>query len=193
MKSILLGCGAIVGVAVLGVIIVSLYVIGVNNTEVGLRTSIEAKQKDNTSEYDNMWKKISQVAQVTNAQRETLKEIFVDHAKARAGSGDGNAVMKWIKESVPNIDTSTFNQLQNIIVGSRDRWTMRQKELIDLSREHNALLQRFPSGQILAVFGRKPIDIVIVTSSRTTTAFTTGTDDDVSVFGAKQESTSSTR
>jgi len=104
------------------------------------------------------------------------------YAQARTGTGDKGAIMSWIQESVPNVDTTTFNNLQNIIVSSRDGFTMRQKELLDLSREHNTMLGQIPWGSILRAMGRNAIEITIVTSSRTEESFESGKDDDVSVF-----------
>jgi len=75
-----------------------------------------------------------------------------------------------------------FILTRNIIASSRDSWTMRQKELIDLSREHNKLLGLFPGSLVFSILGRKPIDITIVTSSKTEKAFETGKDDDTKVF-----------
>jgi hypothetical protein len=176
---IALGIG---GSLLLLVVIMLFYGIGVSNKEARLRNQITAKQTDNTNEYDNMWKKIKQSAEVTDGQKEALRQIFVDHAKARSGDGGKNAVMLWIKESIPNVDTSTFNQLMNIVTGSRDRFTMRQKELLDFKREHDNMIDTFPSSMILSFLGRGKIDVVIVTSTRTKEAFRTGEDDDTSVF-----------
>lgn len=180
MKSII--GWSVFGTIVLVFAIIIGSIIGLSNTEVELRTLIEAKQKDNSSEFNNMFTKISQVAQVSSKQMESLKDIFTSYADARSNEGQGK-MMSWIQEAIPNVDTATFNNLQNIITSSRDAWTMRQKELIDLSREHTVMLRRFPAGWILSTFmGRKPIEIVIVTSSRTEEAFKTGKDDDISVF-----------
>jgi hypothetical protein len=178
--------GIIVALAVVGVILVTIFsIVGMfiscSNQEAILRTTIEAKLTDNTSEFDNMVKKISQVAQVSQKQMEMLKDIFVGYADARTPDSGGQ-LMTWIKESVPNVDMSTMNNLQNIIVGSRDSWTMRQKELVDLSREHTKLLRVFPSSFVLSILGRKEVPIVIVTSGRTEKAFATGKDDDTNVF-----------
>ena len=62
----------VVAVLFLTVFILFGYGISLSNQEVRLRTTIEAKQRDNTSEFDNMWKKISQVAQVTDGQKRAL-------------------------------------------------------------------------------------------------------------------------
>ena len=178
----------VVGSIILVLVICLLYGISASNREARLRNQITAKQVDNTNEYDAMWKKIKQSAEVTDGQKEALRQIFVDHAKARAGDGgQKGALALWIKESVPNVDTSTFNQLMNIITSSRDRFTMRQKELLDYKREHDNMIDTFPSSMILSFLGRGKIDVVIVTSSRTKEAFRTGEDDDVSVFDKKQQ------
>lgn len=154
--------------------------IGSHNREVTLRTAIEAKQTANQATFDNMWKKIAQVAEVTEAQKNALKEIFVEHAQARTGSGSDGAVMKWITESVPNVDVSVYKNLQNIITSARDSFTSDQLALLDLKREHDKLLLTFPS--TLFVGGRPRIEVQIVTSGRTQSTFATGKDEDTKVF-----------
>jgi len=182
-KYVLIG----VGVVLLAVaLLIGGMWVSYNNQEIRLRNTINAKSIDNRQEMDNMWKKISQAAQVTDAQKNALKEIFVAHAEARGGvsKGGANPLMTWLQESVPHVDTTTFNNLQNIITASRDSWTMRQKELLDLSREHNNALTLFPSS--LFVGGRPKIDVQIITSSRTEETFKTGKDDDTTVFPVKK-------
>ena len=176
--------GVIITLCAIGLIVLVIggMFVSISNNEVDLRTAIEQKQKDNSSEFDNMWKKINQVAQVTDAQRKALLEIFTGYAQAR--TTDGGGLMKWITESVPHVDTSTFNQLMNTITGSRDAWTFRQKELLDLKREHDRLLRRFPSNMILSFLGRKPIEVIIITSGKTEQAFVSGKDDDTKVFSS---------
>lgn len=178
--------GILVGIVVLvllvaGFLMTGVYLVNLSNREVTLRTTIEAKQRDNTSEFDNMWKKISQVAQVTDKQRQALIDIFKSYAEARHTGGD-KQLFTWVRESVPNVDTSIFENLQNILTASRDGFTQRQKELLDLNREHQLLLHQFPSGMILSVLGRKEIPITIITSTRTEQTFLSGKDDDVEVF-----------
>jgi len=185
-KGCMVAAGVVV-VLVITVLICGIYGVSVHNREVGLRNTISAKHTDNESEFDNMVKKIGQSAQVTDKQVESLKEIFNEHAKARGGSQSGGSLALWIKESVPNVDTSTFNNLQNIITGSRDRWTMRQKELVDLKREHDNLLDKFPSSMVCGILGRQKISITIVTSTRAKAAMQTGVDDDTEVFQKKDE------
>ena len=187
MGKYLIGCGILVVIGIVLVVIFGGYFVSVMNKETGLRNQMTAKQTDNTSEYDGMWKKLSQAAQVTDGQKEALREIIVGYADARKAGAGSLATM--VKEAVPNVDTSTFNNLMNIVTASRDAWTMRQKELIDLKRVHDNIIDMFPSNLVCMVLGRQKIDIKIVTSTRTGEAFKTGKDDDVDLFQRKPKDT----
>lgn len=168
-----------VGIVLIGAVIFGTYWMNVSNKEVQLRNLIVGKQRDNTSEYDNMWKKIAQVAQVPEEKKNALKEIFTSHAQART-TPSNNVVMNWIKESVPTVNMDIYDSLMNIITSSRDSWTMRQKELIDFKREHDNLIDMFPSS--LFVGSRGKIDIKIITSTKTERVFEQQKDDDITLF-----------
>ena len=186
MKVLYAVLGLVVVVAVVGIFVV-VYTVNTLNSETRLRNAIVAKQVDNTSEFDNMWKKVTQAAQVTDAQKNALMDIFKGYAESRSAGKQGGSLANWIHEAVPNVDTSTFNNLQNLIAASRDRWTMQQKELIDLNREHENVLTVIPSSIVCSMFGRAKIDITVVTSAKTEEAFRAGKDDDTAVFPVKRE------
>jgi len=176
----------LIGLAGLGVIalvgLVLLFgVVGMYNGQATLKNTYEMKVKDNQSEFDNMWKKIQQVAQVPEAKKNAFKEIYVEYAGARSQEGQGK-LMSWVQEAVPNVDLSVYDNVMNILVASRDGWTMRQKELVDIARVYNQNLVVFPKNLILGMFGFDKIDPDIVTSTRTDEAFETGKDDDTDLF-----------
>lgn len=187
-----MGKGAIISLGITVIVILLLMVfggqaIGIFNRFATLRAAFDNKQIDNTSEHDNMWKKISQVAQVTDAQKEAIKDIMVGYAQARSQGRDGSgSFVNAVREVVPNMDTTTFNNLQNVIVGSRDSFTMRQKELLDIKREHDTLRTTFPGNFVAVIFKVEELKAKIVTSTKTEKAFETGKDDDVSVFSNKK-------
>ena len=54
-----------------------------------------------------------------------------------------------------------------------------EKELIDLKREHDTLINRFPNNLYYRVLGVTPIDVKVVTSTKTEQTFETGKDDEV--------------
>jgi hypothetical protein len=168
---------AVLVVGIAGVLLGG-YAIATHNEEVRLRNAIAAKQRDNVSEYDALWKKIAQAAQVTDAHRKALLEVLTAYAEARGGGSDGG-IITWIHESVPDVDPETFRNLQNIIAGSRDSFAMRQRELLALAAEHDTLLDAFPSGAVLAMLGRERIDVTVVTSTQAQKTFEQGVDDAV--------------
>lgn len=168
--------GIIGAVGLAAVIIVGLMYVTYSNKEVRLRNQMKAKQTDNTSQLDNVQKKISQIVQVSDMQMQALKDIIVGNAEARKGGSGSLATL--VREAVPQVNNNeTFNNIINIITGSRDAWTMRQTELLDLKREHDNLIDTLPSS--FFVGGRGKIDVVIVTSGRVKENFRTGEDNDI--------------
>jgi hypothetical protein len=138
----------------------------------------------NTASFDNMWKKIQGTAEVAEAQKDALRDIMVGYATARSSGGGQNdgTLARWVQESVPQADLSTYKNVQNIIAGSRDAWTFNQFELVDIAREYNRRLEVQPSGFILSLFGFTKIDAKVITSSKTEASFASGKDDDTAVF-----------
>jgi hypothetical protein len=181
--------GGIVATLVIGLILVvicGVWWVSTSNKEIGIRNQIEAKQIDNKNVYDSTWKQISQCGQVTQAQKQALIDIAVGYAKARSGNG-GGSLATMVHEVVPNMDTSTFTQLMNVITSARLSFQRVQTEILDLNRAHNNLIDMFPSSIVCG--GRPKINIQIVTSDRTDNAFASGHDNDVNVFQQPQPAT----
>ena len=179
------GACAKIGIAVAFVFVlivvagVSAETISYRNAEIDLRNQIEAKQQECELIFDQVWKTISQQGQVTADYRDSFRNIFVDIMDARHKEGSGQ-LMNWIQEANPNFDPTLHAKLMNSIEEQRMVFTREQRELISLAREHKTMLQRFPSSLFLS--GRSPVDITLVTSTRTKESFRTGTDDNVEVF-----------
>ena len=158
--------------------------ISYNNQEVQLRNQITAQIKVNNAVYDQVWKVISQQAQVTDSYKESFRDIYVNIMQGRysQGSKDGS-LMKWIQESNPQFDSRLYEKLMTSIEAQRISFTNNQKMLIDLKLQHDNLLDVFP-GNVFLVWlgGKQKIDIPIVTSTRTEQVFETRKDDDVELF-----------
>lgn len=152
--------------------------VSVYNTHIDLKTKIEAQQKSNEANFDAMWKKINQVAQVSDKYKDGLKEVLLSYTSGRKKESD-QLLMDWTKEAVPTFDSSIYKQINNVIVGSRDDFYNNQKILIDLSRQHNQFIQKFPNNLFCGILNIKEIEIKVVTSSNTEKAFETGKEDDI--------------
>lgn len=150
------------------------------NKEITLRNQIMAKQQENKSDFDNMWKKIKQVSGVSDKYKDGFAEILTSYTSGRK-SESKNMMMQWGNEAVPNFDSSMYKQLNNIIVSSRDDFTLSQKQLIDLNRAHDNLLDTFPNNIIFHILGTKKIEIKVITSTKTESSFDSGKDDDLSL------------
>lgn len=160
------------------------YVVSVRNTQAEIENRYEMKIKSNEAEFDNMWKKIQQVAAVPNEKKEAFKEILGAYVNGRGQNG--GTVLSAVREAVPNFDLNIYDQLTNIIVGSRNTWTTNQRELVSVAEEYNANLTPLVKGFVLkSIFGFKKIDPKIITSDKTEEAFKTGKDNDVDLFGKK--------
>jgi len=172
-KTVISLTGSVAIVLIIAIAIGIMYM-SYNNKEVRLKNQFNAVQVDNQNQFDNMWKKISQVTQVTKSERDSVERIIKGYASEHSTKG---AFINAVREMLPNIDSKTWLNLQNIVVSSRDRFTGNQTKLLDIKREHDNLLQTMPSSWFVG--GREQLKAVIVTSDKTEDAFNTGKDNDV--------------
>ena len=150
-----------------------------SNAEVRLRNQIAAQQRKNEAVFDNTWKIIQQQAGVADHHKDSFREIYSSLMDSRYSQSGGEA-MRWIQEHNPQFDSSLFSKLMTSIEAQRTIFTREQNALLDLKREHDNLLQTIPSS--LFVGSRSSIDVVIVTSAKTSQSFDSGQDNDVDLF-----------
>lgn len=173
--------GALVGLLVLGMVVLipMLMYVSYSNQEVRLRNALAAQQRSNEAVFDNTWKILKQQAGVAEQHKDAFREIYSDLMHGRYDSGGGQ-MMKWVQEHNPQFDSSLFGRLMTSIESQRTIFTREQQKLIDMKREHDNLLATLPSS--IFVGSRGPIQIVVVTSSRTDRAFQEGQEDDIDLF-----------
>jgi hypothetical protein len=167
-----------------------MYGVGTYNKDVRLRNGISAKQEANKPSFDTMWKILAQKTGVTTQHKDDFKEIWPDLIAGRYSQGGGK-MMQWVQERNPEWDTSLYKDLMASIEAERKRFLRDQQALIDLKKEHDDLVDGFFSGMALNFFGKhgtKKVDIVIVTSSKTDSAFQDGKEDDIDLFKSKEKS-----
>jgi hypothetical protein len=165
---------------VLGLLLVMMGV-GYNNKEIDLRNQAAAQQLANEAQFDEVWKVIKQVANVTDKYAADFRGIYNDIMAGRyAADGENNPMFKWISEQNPTLDSAMYIKLADTINAQRAGFTRVQKRLIDIKREHDNLRKKFPSKLFLA--DAPELEIVIVTSSKTEDVFANGIDDDMTLF-----------
>jgi len=168
--------------AFVAIFVVLVPLISYGNLEVEARAGVEASKLSNQVVYDRVWKTLSQQGGVAEKYQKSFREIYVDIMKAENPEGQAK-LAKFVKQANPNFDSSLFKTLMTSIEANRRDFEREQKGLIDRGREHDLLLQKFPSSIYLSILGRKHINIQMVTSSRTEDAFKSGKDDNTDLFG----------
>jgi hypothetical protein len=153
------------------------------NQEVSLRVQAQAQQKVNETMFDTAWKTISQQAQIADKYQDQFKSVYGQIMAARY-NGQDHLLAKFITEHNPQFDSSLLGKMMNTVEEQRAAFQESQQQLIDIKQEHDKLLVKMPSKWFLG--GIQPLDITVVTSTRTDNTFVTGKDDDVSVFNGNK-------
>lgn len=172
---------AVIAVAVLGVVGA---VIGTYNTCVEQETSIEAQYKQNQNNYDNFFKSVIEIAQVSDKYKDGLKEVFTAAISGRYGANGSKATWAWLQEHNPSLDASVYTKIQQVIESGRANFETNQKLLIDKKMVYQLTLRGFPSGLICRVLGFPKVDLSkmdIVTSGATEQAFETKKADPIKI------------
>lgn len=166
--------------ALFGLVVIS-FVMYVNysNQEVRLRNAVKAQQEANTTSFDTCWKIIQGQAQVADKYKDSFKEIYTGLMEGRHYE-KGGSLMKFITESNPTFDIKLFEKVSNSIEGQRTAFMRDQQKLIDMKREHDNLLVTMPGS--FFVGGREPVEIKIVTSTKTERTFESRKEDEIEVF-----------
>lgn len=173
--------GSIV-VAALFAVIFFATALGYRSDCVRLEAAIKAQHETNKSNYDAMWKRFREMAQVTSMQTDDLERLYKGALTARYGEEGSRSAFQWIREHNPNLDSSVYVQLQRAIESGRTSFAADQQQLIDKKREYEVVLKSNRAVFVGWMFGFPTINLDqygIVTSERTDGAFRRGSDDEV--------------
>jgi len=171
----------VVGCIVFGIGAFAMGYFNTVNQEAQLANQGEAQQKVCMTVFDKVWKVIDQKVQILGAYREDFKSIILGEMTQRyQGEQKGAPMMKFIQENNINISTELYKEIMDCIEGQRAEFTTAQKRLIDIKLQHDNMLVTAPWNMFLG--GKKPLEIKIVTSSKTERTFETGKEDDVQLI-----------
>ncbi len=157
-----------------------------SNDETKLR--IRAKKQSEVCEivYDDMWKIVKKKAQIPEKYKEDLKEVILtdNQAYGKDGIKIGGA-FNTIQKVNPNFTPEMYRELMQTIESEMKRFEREQKTLISISEEHDVLISTFPGTYFLP--NVQPLDIKIITSSKTKEVFQSGEDNNVDVFETSKQ------
>lgn len=152
---------------------------------VAMENTIVAQYDQNRNNYDNMWKRFKEIAQVSDKYADDLKKIYDATMQGRYGADGSKAMFQWIQEQNPQLDSQVYTKLQTSIEAGRISFEADQKQLIDKKREYQNLLRSNRALFVNWILRFPKIDLSkydIVTSEATDDAFNTKKADEVQVF-----------
>lgn len=172
---------ATLGVAVFVALIFFAMVMSFRNDIVALDNTITAQVSDMKASYNTYFTKVKEAAQVPQEQMAQLKEFY---DKVVTGRSTDGAMFKFIAESNPNIDQSTYVEIQRIIAAGRADIYDIQKVHIDTVREYNTRLVTWPNSSINDLFfhfiSKEP---TLPIASNVDLIFETKQDKPIEIFG----------
>lgn len=173
-----------VGITILIIgLVVAIACVSYSNNEILLRNQATAQEQANEAIYDNVWKTISQQAQISQEYQDSFAKIWKDIIASRYENARGGALMSFIKEHNPEFSIELYKKLMVTVESERKEFLNNQKKLIDIKREHDNIRTTLPGSFIVG--SRSELDITIVTSTKTKEVFERRVDDDVKVFPQK--------
>ena len=153
------------------------------------QNGIVAQYDQNRNNYDNMWKKFRETAQVKSEYVADLKKVWDGAMSGRYGAEGSKAVFQFIKEHNPNVDSALYSKMMSMIEAGRNSFEADQKQLIAKKNALNDVLSTTRAWVYNRFFGFPTIDMSmydIVTSGQTEEAFRTKQADEIDIFGNKK-------
>ena len=170
-------------VVIIGLIgIVFMSYISAYNTGNRLEQTIKATFENNQNILAQYGNKIAEASQVPAMQRDDVRDIITAALDARYGEEGSQAMFQFIQEQNPNIDSSVYTQIQQIIEAGRKDFEVGQTKLIDQKRVYETALGSFWQGMWMRIAGYPKInldDYTVVLSQRTIDAFQSGMEEPI--------------
>lgn len=166
----------ILGIVVLFAVIYIAMVFGYRGDCVRAEAGIKAQYEQNQNNYDNMWKKFKEMTQVPDMYVADMKKLWDSAIQGRYGEGGSKAIVQFITEHNPQLDSAIYTKLQTAIEAGRNSFSADQQQLVDKKRQYEVVLLGNRALFVGFFFGFPTIDFddyAIVTSDETQDAFKT--------------------
>lgn len=122
--------------------------------------------------------KVQTAAGITGTYANDLKDIVQASMEGRYGEHGSQAVMQWIQEQNPTVDSSLYLKVQNIVDGGQSEFLISQKRKLEVCTNYETIRGYFVRGSFLRMIGfpKKGIDDLckVISDELTRQAFETG-------------------
>lgn len=179
MKTVLASFGALAVCGFAIVLVFGLTWMSATNAEAKARNAFTAQQKSNESSYDKMWKIIKQQAGVADSERASFLKTYTAIMSETKGVAGNGQLASFFTQAKIDVSPALFQQLMSSIEAQRESFHRDQQKLLLMKKQHDDIRTTFPYSMFVG--GRPELEAKIVTSDRTTEAFGSGVDNDISL------------
>jgi hypothetical protein len=179
-QNLLIGLGSLVGVILLAVIVCVGSYISAYNYGNQMEKTLEASWQNSQNVLAQYGQKIQEMAQIPDMYAADTQKVVTAAIQARYGQEGSKALMQWIKEQNPSLDSSVYTKIEQAIEAGRDEFKNSQTVVIDNKRSYETALGSFWTGMWLRIAGYPKVDLnkyKLVTTDRAEKAFATGKED----------------
>lgn len=158
-------------------------VISYHNTAVRMETNIGKFDRESQNVLSNYTMKLKEKAQIPDMYKKDLGEIVDKTFKGRYGDGGSKAMFQFIKETMPNFDSSLYKDLMITMEAGRNDFRLSQSRKLDICQKYESMTLQFPASFIFGITGKGYHNVEqkcqIVVDSSTTDKFKSGVDQEI--------------
>lgn len=138
---------------------------------------LDAKYKNNENVLSSGYQQLAGVVQVTEMARDDLEKVFRAAITSREGPEGSKAVVKFVRESNPNLDPALYRKVQQIVEATQKEFQQSQTEFLAQKANYEIALGSFWQGMWLDFAGypkKNLADYKIISTDAAADAFKTG-------------------
>ncbi|HNC58671.1 MAG TPA: hypothetical protein PLP33_24810 [Leptospiraceae bacterium] len=164
------------GLSVALVLCIVLWIFSALNSDTVLRNQLIQRNETAQTDYSAGYNILTNQYSLKKEEDAVLKDIYLGVVEGRY-KNDKNVLFKMVTEQNPSIDREMAKRFFNSLEVYFNQRASNFKDLAELKRRHDTMLDTMPSSVIYRLFGREKIKIVYVKDSGTAESFKTGIDD----------------
>lgn len=171
----------VLSVILLAAIAFGFTAVSYHNTAVRMETNIGKFDKESQNVLSNYTMKLKEKAQVPDMYVKDLGDIVDKTFKGRYGENGSQAMFQFLKETMPNFDSSLYKELQITMEAGRNEFKLSQSRKLDICQQYEAMTGQFPASFIFGVTGKGYHNVAkkceIVVDASTASKFESGVDE----------------
>ncbi|WNL62961.1 hypothetical protein [Citrobacter phage Ci1] len=154
--------------------------ISYNNTAVRFENNIGKFDKESQNTLSNYTMKLKEKAQVPDMYVQDLGTIVDKTFKGRYGEDGSKAMFQFLKETMPNFDSSLYKELQITMEAGRNEFKLSQSRKLDICTQYQTMTGTFPANIIFGIVNKGYQNVekqcTILVDESTSVKFASGTD-----------------